>query len=102
MDALEVVVVVDNVPDALLASTEVARRPPAALDPQPDHLLAEHGYSLLLTVERAGSRQSILYDAGWSGHTAQHNLEWLGSKSMNCAPSPFPTDTVITTVGCPA
>ena len=70
MDALEVVVVVDNVSGALPASTEVARRPPAALDPQPDHLLAEHGYSLLLTVERAGSRQSILYDAGWSGHSA--------------------------------
>lgn len=78
VDALEVLIVVDNVSDALLASTAVARRPAATLDPKPDHLRAEHGYSLLLTVERDGARQSILYDAGWSRETALHNLDVLG------------------------
>ena len=78
VDALEVLILVDNVGDALLASTQVARRPPPSLDPEPAHLLAEHGYSLLLTVERDGSRQSILYDAGFSRTTALHNLDVLG------------------------
>ncbi len=80
VDALEVLILVDNIGDALLASTDVARRPRATLDPVPDHLLAEHGYSLLLTVERDGTRQSILYDAGWSRDTALHNLDVLGVK----------------------
>lgn len=71
-------ILVDNVSDALLASSEVARRPTPTLDPAPDHLRAEHGYSLLLTVEQGGTRQSILYDAGWSRTTALHNLDVLG------------------------
>jgi 7,8-dihydropterin-6-yl-methyl-4-(beta-D-ribofuranosyl)aminobenzene 5'-phosphate synthase len=78
VDALEVVILVDNVSDALLASSEVAHRPPFSLNPEPDQLLAEHGYSLLLTVERDGGRQSILYDAGFTRRTALHNLDVLG------------------------
>jgi 7,8-dihydropterin-6-yl-methyl-4-(beta-D-ribofuranosyl)aminobenzene 5'-phosphate synthase len=80
VDALEVLVLVDNVSDALLASSEVARRPPLSLNPEADQLLAEHGYSLLITVESDGSRQSILYDAGFTRHTALHNLDVLGVK----------------------
>lgn len=78
VNALEVLILVDNAGDALLASTEVARRPRPSLDPAPDHLLAEHGYSLLITVEHDGRRQSLLYDAGWSRATALHNLDVLG------------------------
>ena len=78
VDALEVLVLVDNVSDALLASSEVARRPAFSLNPERDQLLAEHGYSLLLTVERDGTRHSILYDAGFTRHTALHNLDVLG------------------------
>lgn len=80
VDALEVLILVDNVSDALLASNQVARRPPFSLNPETDQLLAEHGYSLLLTVERNGSRQSLLYDAGFTRHTALHNLDVLGVK----------------------
>ena len=78
VDALEVLILVDNVSDALLASSEVARRPAFSLNPERDQLLAEHGYSLLLTVERDGTRHSILYDAGFTRHTALHNLDVLG------------------------
>lgn len=78
VDAVEVLILVDNASDILLASTEVAHRPAPLLDPAPDHLLAEHGYSLLVTVEHGGRRQSILYDAGWSRGTALHNLDVLG------------------------
>jgi len=80
VDALEVLILVDNVSDALLASSEVARRPAFSLNPETDQLLAEHGYSLLLTVERDGKRQSILYDAGFTRHSALHNLDVLGVK----------------------
>jgi 7,8-dihydropterin-6-yl-methyl-4-(beta-D-ribofuranosyl)aminobenzene 5'-phosphate synthase len=80
VDALEVLILVDNVSDILLASSAVARRPPPTLDPLPDHLRAEHGYSLLVTIERGGSRNSLLYDAGWSRGTALHNLDVLGVK----------------------
>jgi 7,8-dihydropterin-6-yl-methyl-4-(beta-D-ribofuranosyl)aminobenzene 5'-phosphate synthase len=80
VDALEVLILVDNVSDALLASDAVARRPPMSLNPEPNQLLAEHGYSLLLTLERDGARQSILYDAGFTRRTALHNLDVLGTQ----------------------
>ena len=80
VDALEVLVLVDNVSDALLADSGVARRPPFSLNPESDQLLAEHGYSLLLTIERDGNRHSILYDAGFTHRTALHNLDVLGVK----------------------
>ena len=80
VDALEVLVLVDNVSDALLADSDVARRPPFSLNAASDQLLAEHGYSLLLTIERAGNRHSILYDAGFTRRTALHNLDVLEVK----------------------
>jgi 7,8-dihydropterin-6-yl-methyl-4-(beta-D-ribofuranosyl)aminobenzene 5'-phosphate synthase len=80
IDGLEVLILVDNVSDALLASSEVAKRPALTLNPEKDQLLAEHGYSLLLTVARDGSRRSILYDAGFTRNTALHNLDVLGVK----------------------
>lgn len=78
VDSLEVLILVDNVSDALLASSEVARRTQLNLNPDADQLLAEHGYSLLITVERGGTRESILYDAGFTRTTASHNLDVLG------------------------
>src|SRR5438105_4199960 len=80
VDSLEVLILVDNVSDALLASGAVAHRPPLSLDPEREQLLAEHGYSLLLNVERGGTRQPILYDAGLSRLAAMHNLDVLGVK----------------------
>src|SRR5438874_7309869 len=78
VDALEVLILVDNVSDALLASSEVARRWPLTLEFERDQLLAEHGYSLLLTVERDGRRRSLLYDAGFTRGTVVHNLDVVG------------------------
>lgn len=78
IDSLEVLILVDNVSDALLASSEVARRWQLSLNPEADQLLAEHGYSLLITVEHGGTRESILYDAGFTRTTATHNLDVVG------------------------
>ena len=77
VDALEVTILVDNVSDALLAPAPVATRPALSLNPERDQLLAEHGYSLLITVETAGRRETILYDAGFTRGTALHNLDVL-------------------------
>jgi len=56
VDAAQVVVIVDNNIDLLLASTDVARRPPPNWDlfARRDQLRAEHGLSLLLTIHTDG------------------------------------------------
>lgn len=78
IDSADVTIVVDNYSDILLPSTEVARRVPLARNwSEREQLRAEHGYSLLLTVEREGQRSSILYDAGLGRDTALHNLDVL-------------------------
>lgn len=80
VDAVEVTVLVDNAVDILLPSTEVVRRPAVdygMLEPEREQLRAEHGLSLLLTVESGGERASVLYDAGLGRQTAVHNLDVL-------------------------
>lgn len=79
VDSADVTIVVDNYSDTLLPSTEVAHRAPLVWNwSEREPLRAEHGYSLLLTVERAGQRASLLYDAGLGQDTALHNLDALG------------------------
>jgi 7,8-dihydropterin-6-yl-methyl-4-(beta-D-ribofuranosyl)aminobenzene 5'-phosphate synthase len=65
VDAVEVTLVVDNFVDILMAGGEGVRRFPLAYDYY-DHqqLVAEHGFSALVTVEAGGRRSSILYDGG--------------------------------------
>lgn len=41
-------------------------------------MIAEHGYSLLLNVQKKGNVKTILYDAGLSPDTITHNLSVLG------------------------
>ncbi len=80
VDAVEVTVLVDNYVDILAASDAVVHRaplPPILVAPEVEHLRSEHGYSLLVTVVKNGSRSSILYDAGLGADTALHNLDVL-------------------------
>ena len=64
VDVADVTILVDNVVDILIPSTEVAQRAPLALNwSEREQLIAEHGYSLLLTVQRDGRSESVLYDA---------------------------------------
>jgi 7,8-dihydropterin-6-yl-methyl-4-(beta-D-ribofuranosyl)aminobenzene 5'-phosphate synthase len=68
--------------DTLIPSTKVAIRPSLPWDYfDRDHLIAEHGYSLYLTVTRNGQSQSLLYDAGLGRDTAIHNLDVLGIRA---------------------
>jgi 7,8-dihydropterin-6-yl-methyl-4-(beta-D-ribofuranosyl)aminobenzene 5'-phosphate synthase len=79
VDAVEVTILDDCFVDALLPSTEVAQRPPLVWDQfERPSLRAEHGYALLVTVEREGRRESVLYDAGLGRDTVQHNMDVLG------------------------
>lgn len=79
VDAVDVTILIDNFVDILLPSTEVAVRAPLFYDwSQREELIAEHGYSLLLTVQRGNRSETILYDAGLGRTTAVHNMDVLG------------------------
>jgi len=79
IDAADVTIVVDNAIDILVPDTELARRPPWHWDwSDRQQLRAEHGYSLVITVQRYGQSDTILYDAGLGRDTAAHNMEVLG------------------------
>jgi 7,8-dihydropterin-6-yl-methyl-4-(beta-D-ribofuranosyl)aminobenzene 5'-phosphate synthase len=78
VDVADVTILVDNVVDILIPSTQVAQRAPLALNwSEREQLIAEHGYSLLLTVQRDGQRASVLYDAGLGRDTVLHNMDVL-------------------------
>jgi 7,8-dihydropterin-6-yl-methyl-4-(beta-D-ribofuranosyl)aminobenzene 5'-phosphate synthase len=79
VDAVDVTILIDNFVDILLPSTEAAVRAPLFYDwSQREELIAEHGYSLLLTVQRGNRSETILYDAGLGRTTAVHNMDVLG------------------------
>lgn len=79
IEAADVTIVVDNSIDLLLTNERAAQRAPLSADwSERQQLIAEHGYSLLLTIQHNGSREAILYDAGLGRKTAIHNLDVLG------------------------
>ncbi len=82
VDVADVTILVDNAVDILLPSSEIAQRPPmpSNLGAQ-EPLIAEHGYSLLLTVQHDGHTASVLYDAGLGRNTVLHNMDVLGVRA---------------------
>jgi 7,8-dihydropterin-6-yl-methyl-4-(beta-D-ribofuranosyl)aminobenzene 5'-phosphate synthase len=94
VDRVEVLTVIDNVMDALLPSTAVAKRMgTAAREGQPlprleaplleegyaaDSPFAEHGLSFLVTVFVDEQRHSLLLDTGATVGGVVHNLRALG------------------------
>jgi 7,8-dihydropterin-6-yl-methyl-4-(beta-D-ribofuranosyl)aminobenzene 5'-phosphate synthase len=78
VDALDVTILVDNFIDILLPSTEVARRVPFIWNwSEREQLIAEHGYSTVITIHHDGRSESILYDAGLGRDSALHNMDVL-------------------------
>jgi len=76
VDAVEVTLVMDLFLDILMAGQEGVRRFPLAYDwSDRDSLIAEHGFSSLITVESDGHRSAVLYDGGLSAMALQHNLD---------------------------
>ncbi len=84
VDVADVTILVDNSLDILLPSDEVAQRAPMYYDwSDRKQLIAEHGYSLLLTVVREGRSESVLYDAGLGRKTVLHNMDVLEVKATD-------------------
>ena len=77
VDRAEVTIVVDNFVDLLMAGSEDVRRYGATSFGDRDQLIAEHGFSALVTVESAGRRSSLLYDGGMTPTTLARNLDVL-------------------------
>jgi 7,8-dihydropterin-6-yl-methyl-4-(beta-D-ribofuranosyl)aminobenzene 5'-phosphate synthase len=77
VDRAEVTIVMDNYVDVLMAGAEDVRRYVAHDFGDPDQLVAEHGFSALVTVETGGRRSSVLYDAGLTPHGLGRNLDVL-------------------------
>lgn len=76
VDAAEVTIVMDNVVDLLSPSEEGVQRPVRSWDWfEREQLVAEHGFSALVTVERDGSRSSVLYDGGLTPRGLARNLD---------------------------
>lgn len=77
VDRVEVTIVVDNFLDVLMAGEEGVVRYQARDLGATEQLVAEHGFSALVTVERDGDRESVLYDAGLTPHAVARNLDVL-------------------------
>jgi 7,8-dihydropterin-6-yl-methyl-4-(beta-D-ribofuranosyl)aminobenzene 5'-phosphate synthase len=76
VDAVEITLVVDNYVDILAAGAEGVRRFPLAYDfADHEQLVAEHGFSAMITVESGGSRSSVLYDGGMTPKGLANNLD---------------------------
>jgi 7,8-dihydropterin-6-yl-methyl-4-(beta-D-ribofuranosyl)aminobenzene 5'-phosphate synthase len=77
VDRVEVTVVIDNYLDLLMAGQEGVVRYQARDFGAAEQLVAEHGFSALVSVERDGDRRTVLYDAGLTPHAVARNLEVL-------------------------
>jgi 7,8-dihydropterin-6-yl-methyl-4-(beta-D-ribofuranosyl)aminobenzene 5'-phosphate synthase len=90
VDSLTITTLVDNVADLLLPDQGPAKRPPlssATSGDVParfleagrtgDALRAEHGFSCLVTVEKAGRRTRVLFDAGLTPDGLVENMRRL-------------------------
>ena len=91
VDRVEVLCLIDNVVDGLLAGTDVAKRAPIRTKDGPSDpaelmasgnaaqsLRAEHGFSALVTVYRGDRSDSLLLDTGLTVDTLAHNMKVLG------------------------
>jgi 7,8-dihydropterin-6-yl-methyl-4-(beta-D-ribofuranosyl)aminobenzene 5'-phosphate synthase len=77
VDRAEVMILMDNFVDLLLAPSEgIGRYMPHDLGDR-QQLVAEHGFSALITVERDGQRSTALYDAGLTPDGLARNLDVL-------------------------
>ena len=78
VDHAEVMIVVDNYVDVLMAGSEDVRRYLPDDFSDREQLIAEHGFSALVTVESDRRRSSVLYDAGLTPDGLGRNLDVLG------------------------
>jgi 7,8-dihydropterin-6-yl-methyl-4-(beta-D-ribofuranosyl)aminobenzene 5'-phosphate synthase len=89
VDSVVVTTLMDNLTDALMPDQGPARRAglgrtpwrPSAVMAEgrtPDALIAEHGFSVLVTVTKAGHEHRFLFDTGASPDGVAENMRRLG------------------------
>src|SRR5258708_7742127 len=88
VDSIELITLMDNVTDVFMPDQGPAKRAavvlrgtrPAGLMEAgwvPEQLIAEHGFSMLVTVTKGGRSHRILFDAGTSPHAVVENMRRL-------------------------
>src|SRR5689334_18312171 len=77
VDGVDVTIVVDNFIDLLLAGSEGVGRYGVSDFGDRDQLVAEHGFSALVTMRSRGERAQLLYDAGLTPSVLGRNLDVL-------------------------
>ena len=78
VDKVEILTVLDNTIDLLMAGSPQVKRlplPPDALTRE--SLVAEHGFAALVTVTSGNTSDSLLFDAGLSKNGLMHNMDVL-------------------------
>jgi 7,8-dihydropterin-6-yl-methyl-4-(beta-D-ribofuranosyl)aminobenzene 5'-phosphate synthase len=106
-DSVVVLTLMDNATDALMTDQGPARRADLARLPRrplammaegqvPDTLIAEHGFSVLVTVTRARQEHRFLFDAGVSPDGVTENMRRLDIDPYSIGPSCAATATSIT------
>lgn len=87
VDRVEILTLVDNYVDVLLASGPGFTRAGLVKKGEseiPRHtLMAEHGLSLLITVYRDGVSHTVLLDTGYNSATMLHNMDYLNVDPSN-------------------
>ena len=89
VESVAVTTLMDNVTDILMPDQGPARRARVGAGPRrpsatmtdeevPDALIAEHGFSVLVTVTMAGREHRFLFDAGTSPDGVVQNMHRLG------------------------
>ena len=78
VDRVEILSIMDNYIDTLMASTPIAQRAPLRRDDfSRPKLRAEHGFALLITVVSRGKKDALLFDTGTTVDGALHNMDVL-------------------------
>lgn len=80
-DGAEITTILDNIVDVLLPTTETAQRFVLQSDFfEREALLAEHGFSALVTVSLGNTSEQLLFDAGLSKKGLTHNMDVMEIK----------------------
>jgi 7,8-dihydropterin-6-yl-methyl-4-(beta-D-ribofuranosyl)aminobenzene 5'-phosphate synthase len=88
VDSVTVTTLMDNVTDVFMPDQGPAHRPPVVSEHRrpvatmeegsaPEQLLAEHGFSVLVTVTKRGRNHAILFDAGATPDGVVENMRRL-------------------------
>lgn len=78
VDEVKITIVMDNSIDVLMAGNEVARRLPLGPNPfERPQPIAQHGFSVLITVRRGDTQGTVMFDTGVSRDGILYNLDAL-------------------------